>query len=97
MKNHRRSPILVKTKMELGSLTGLKRSQNPIVILKYGNNNHQSTFLLLTKLSTGLKEVVTLLMTLEVSTKTEKLPLINKEKMMLVSVLLITTILTKLV
>jgi len=91
------SPIEVKTKMELGSLTGLKLSQNPIVILQYGDNNHQSTCLLLTKLSSGSTEVVTLLMTLEVSTKTEKLPLINKEKMMLVSVLLITTILTKLV
>jgi len=96
MKNQWRSPIKVKTKIALGSLHGLKLSQNPIVILCYGNNNHQSTCLL-TILSSGSTEVVTLLMTLEVSTKTEKLPLINKEKMMLVSVLLITTILTKLV
>ena len=96
MKNQWRSLIEVMSKMDLGSLHGLKLSQNPIVILCYGNNNHQSTCLL-TILSSGSTEVVTLLMTLEVSTKTEKLPLINKEKMMLVSVLLITTILTKLV
>jgi hypothetical protein len=63
-------------------------------MLLYGNNNLQ---LMLKKLLNGVKETATMLMTLEVSTKTEKLPLINKEKMMLVSVLLITTILTKLV
>lgn len=62
-------------------------------ILNYGNNNLQST-LMLQQLSSGTKVTVTLVMTLEVSTKTEKLLLI-KILTIKVFVLLITTMVTK--
>jgi hypothetical protein len=71
-----------------------ENSQTHGVMLLYGNNNLQ---LMLKKLLNGVKETATMLMTLEVSTKTEKLPLMHKEKKMLELLLLISTILTKLV
>jgi len=83
--------------MVLGPVIGMKRlSQILIVMLQFGNNNHQ-LMLSWMKLYFGKEVTVIMLMTWVVSTKTEKMLLMLKELKIKEFMLLTITILTKLV
>ena len=83
--------------MVLGPVIGMKRlSQILIVMLQFGNNNHQ-LMLSWMKLYFGKEVTVIMLMTWVVSTKTEKMLLMLKDLKIKEFMLLTITIPTKLV